>query len=45
VPLEDDDPATICDYCESDCIFGKCYKCANGEFSVEEFEVFQVVKK
>jgi hypothetical protein len=35
----------ICDYCESDCIFGKCHKCANGEFTVEEYELFQVLKK
>ncbi|UZO02461.1 uncharacterized protein OCT59_020941 [Rhizophagus irregularis] len=35
----------ICDYCESECISGRCHKCANGEFSVEEYEIFQIVKK
>ncbi|GES96382.1 carbohydrate-binding module family 13 protein [Rhizophagus clarus] len=40
----EDDPA-ICDYCESVCIYGKCFKCANGEFSVEEYELFQIIRK
>ncbi|CAB5386357.1 unnamed protein product [Rhizophagus irregularis] len=35
----------ICDYCKSNCVGGKCYKCANGEFSVEDYEIFQIVKK
>ncbi|GES96378.1 carbohydrate-binding module family 13 protein [Rhizophagus clarus] len=34
----------ICDYCESPCIGRICHKCANGEFFVEEYELFQVIK-
>ncbi|PKK59466.1 hypothetical protein RhiirC2_857328 [Rhizophagus irregularis] len=34
---------TFCDYCELICFFAKCHKCANGEFSVEEYELFQSI--
>lgn len=40
----EENPA-ICDYCESACIDAKCHKCANGEFSVEEYELFRIIKK
>ncbi|GBC07289.1 hypothetical protein RclHR1_07360012 [Rhizophagus clarus] len=33
-----------CDYCKLTCTGNKCYKCANGEFPVEEYELFQVKK-
>ncbi|UZO02468.1 uncharacterized protein OCT59_020948 [Rhizophagus irregularis] len=36
--------STICDYCELACIGNRCYKCASGEFSVEEYELFQIIK-
>ncbi|CAB4388691.1 hypothetical protein RhiirA1_436465 [Rhizophagus irregularis] len=36
---------TICDYCESSCLLAICQKCANGEFCVEECEIFQVIKR
>ncbi|CAB5359922.1 unnamed protein product [Rhizophagus irregularis] len=36
---------TFCDYCELICFFAKCHTCANGEFSVEEYELFQVIKR
>ncbi|CAB4421220.1 unnamed protein product [Rhizophagus irregularis] len=36
---------TICDYCESTYCFAECLKCANGEFSVEEYEIFYVLKR
>ncbi|GES96384.1 BTB/POZ protein [Rhizophagus clarus] len=40
-----DDSEAICDYCESVCFDNICYECANGEFSVEEYELFQITKK
>ncbi|GBB99764.1 hypothetical protein RclHR1_03620013 [Rhizophagus clarus] len=42
--IEDDDPV-ICDYCESACSGNICHRCANGEFSIEECELFQIIKK
>ncbi|UZO02473.1 uncharacterized protein OCT59_020953 [Rhizophagus irregularis] len=42
--IEEPIPA-ICDYCETTCFLGECLKCANGEFSVEEYEIFQVLKR
>ncbi|EXX56582.1 hypothetical protein GLOIN_2v1586519 [Rhizophagus irregularis DAOM 181602=DAOM 197198] len=36
----------ICDYCESACTnINTCQKCASGEFFVEEYELFQIIKK
>ncbi|GET60311.1 uncharacterized protein OCT59_020947 [Rhizophagus irregularis] len=32
----------ICDYYKLNYSGSKCYKCANGEFSVEEYEIFQI---
>ncbi|GES96377.1 carbohydrate-binding module family 13 protein [Rhizophagus clarus] len=34
-----------CDYCKLTCTGNRCYKCANGEFPVEEYELFQVIKR
>ncbi|CAB4421211.1 unnamed protein product [Rhizophagus irregularis] len=42
--IEESNPA-ICDYCESSCVLAVCRKCANGEFCVEEYEIFQVIKR
>ncbi|POG73436.1 hypothetical protein GLOIN_2v1476935 [Rhizophagus irregularis DAOM 181602=DAOM 197198] len=42
--IEEPNPA-ICDYCESSCVLAVCRKCANGEFCVEEYEIFQVIKR
>ncbi|GBB99753.1 hypothetical protein RclHR1_03620002 [Rhizophagus clarus] len=37
--------APTCDYCKLTCTSYMCVKCANGEFLVEEYELFQVIKR
>ncbi|PKY60886.1 hypothetical protein RhiirA4_449753 [Rhizophagus irregularis] len=44
--MESEEIPAICDYCESACtrFFAKCHKCASSEFSVEEYELFQIIR-
>ncbi|GES96369.1 carbohydrate-binding module family 13 protein [Rhizophagus clarus] len=45
IPLSFSENAPTCDYCKLTCTSYMCVKCANGEFLVEEYELFQVIKR